>query len=299
MLIFPQLQNTEKDNVVISFSAGRSSAFMCQMMLSDPYWSKKNLLFIFANTSKEREETLMFCHRCDERIISNGLVWVEAKVNPEDGEGTKHTLTNFHMAKRNGEVFEAVIKKYGIPNSQFPHCTRELKDRPINSFAKQHFNGEPYVTALGMRFDEISRVKQSDKFIYPLAANGILVGDVRRFWNKQDFDLRLKDYEGNCDLCWKKSKRKILTLIRENPAIVDWWSDMEAKYSNADIHGNGVTANFNRKNETIPSLVEQSKGAFIPVTDPFWINNKNSEMDDEQSCACANSNEFGQEEMFG
>src|SRR5690349_17014058 len=105
----------KSDNVLVSFSGGRTSAYMCHLMLNDPYWSSKNLVFVFANTGKEREETLKFVDRCD-RFFGLNLVWVEAKVVHEHGVGTTYTVTNFKDAKRNGEPFEETIRKYGIPN---------------------------------------------------------------------------------------------------------------------------------------------------------------------------------------
>lgn len=41
------------------------------------------------------------------------------------------------------------------------------------------------------------------------------------------FDLGLRSYEGNCDLCFLKSRAKLEAIIRENPGIERWWSDQE------------------------------------------------------------------------
>lgn len=49
------------------------------------------------------------------------------------------------------------------------------------------------------------------------------------FWSKQPFDLQLKSYQGNCDLCFLKSNKKLIQLIRENPASADWWIEQETK----------------------------------------------------------------------
>ena len=85
---------------------------------------------------------------------------------------------------------------------------------------------------------------------------------VRRWWNKQSFDLELKDYEGNCDLCFKKSERKRLTLIKENPFISKWWLDMENE------HKTETTPRFDlRNNLSIYDLIEKSKKPFRTVID--------------------------------
>jgi hypothetical protein len=50
---------------------------------------------------------------------------------------------------------------------------------------------------------------------------------VRDFWAGQEFDLMLKDYQGNCDLCFLKSENKRKSILIENPNIAHWWSSME------------------------------------------------------------------------
>jgi hypothetical protein len=88
-------------------------------------------------------------------------------------------------------------------------------------------------------------------------------------------------------LCWKKSKRKLLTLLSERPSIADWWSEMEIKYANTAIRDRGPgNYNFHRDNASTLDVVALSKQPFIPVTDPFWKNNASCEMDDESPCAC-------------
>lgn len=51
--------------------------------------------------------------------------------------------------------------------------------------------------------------------------------DVEAFWRAQPFDLDLKSYEGNCDLCFLKSKAKLDAIIREQPGAADWWIAQE------------------------------------------------------------------------
>lgn len=43
------------------------------------------------------------------------------------------------------------------------------------------------------------------------------------------FDLKLKEHEGNCDLCFLKGKKKKQAIARETPEKFDWWIEQEKK----------------------------------------------------------------------
>lgn len=251
-----------KKKLLVSFSGGLTSAYMTKWCL-DNLSNQYEIVIVFANTGKEREETLQFVNECDKRWNFN-TVWVEAIVNPEKGKGTLFKVISFESASRKGEPFEEVIKKYGLPNVRFLHCTRELKTRVIHSYIKS-LGWKGYYTAIGIRKDEIDRINpnyKKERFIYPLVS---LIPstklDVNAFWLNQDFTLNLKSYEGNCDLCYKKSDRKLLTILKENQSLSEWWQDMEQKYSDCgEFH-------FYRQNRSILDLIELSKQPFIEAKD--------------------------------
>ncbi len=217
--------------LLVSFSGGETSAFMSQWL-----WRHKraeyDMAFVFANTGQENEETLDFVQQCSE-VFGFKVVWVEAVVDPESGKGTRHRIVDHATASRNGEPFEAVIAKYGIPNTATPHCTRELKERPITSYARSIW-GADYETAIGIRQDEFDRINEKHKtkrIIYPLIKDVPMTKQkVNFWWSQQPFRLRLKGYQGNCMVCWKKSKPKLLTIAKERPEAFDWVRRMEAKY---------------------------------------------------------------------
>ncbi len=257
---------------------------MAKHIREHPDYADCNMLFTFANTGKERPETLEFVHECEVRW-KLPIIWLEAKVNHTERKGSSFNLVNYEIASRNGEPFEDMIRKYGIPNQSFPHCTRELKMNPIHAYAKQHFKGEAYLTAIGIRVDEARRIRIASNLCYPLVEWGVNVAQVRSWWQEQSFDLQLRDYEGNCDLCWKKSRRKILTLIAERPKDARWWAQMEEWYSKKTLvsRAHSKTANkpqfFGRKATPMDELIALAKaGGFESVTDPF--------MDESQPCAC-------------
>ena len=86
--------------------------------------------------------------------------------------------------------------------------------------------------------------------------------DVFRFWSAQPFDLNLKTYEGNCDLCIKKSEKKVLTILAENPGIEEWWEAEEK----------ATASTFNMV--PIPALVNASRKKFRKAIDARILKEK-------------------------
>lgn len=218
--------------LLISFSGGKTSGLMTAML--HDYQASRAKAIVFANTGREKEETLEFVNECDKRWNLN-VVWVEAVIN-EYGVGTTHKIVNYETACRDGSVFEQMIQKFGIPNIAFPHCTRELKLRPIESYVKRELGWKEFDRAIGIRIDERHRIQLKDGFTYPLAENFIDKRVVNEWWENQPFVLHLDEFEGNCKLCFKKSDKKIIKQINKNPEYADWNVEMERKYADL-IHG--------------------------------------------------------------
>ena len=120
-----------------------------------------------------------------------------------------------------------MIAKLGIVNTANPFCTRDLKATPMQHYLKTKGYKE-WHTAIGIRADEIDRMGQ---YYYPLVPLGITKKHINYFWENMPFRLELKGYQGNCKWCFKKSIRKHLTIINENPEFYDFPKRMEEKYS--------------------------------------------------------------------
>jgi len=229
------------------------------------YWLKENaprhynLKFIFANTGEEREETLRFVNQCDMQW-KLGVVWLEAKVLGAR-KGTSYTVTDYAGASRNGEPFEAVIQKYGIPNAAYPHCTRELKLAPITSYMSDNGLKDAW-TAIGIRVDEIDRMRgdaAQARLIYPFIQwTTVRKQEVKEFWESQPFELGLKEHEGNCKWCWKKSDRKLYTLALDNPDIFDFPKRMENEYGLAGANVDGTHRRFFRHHRSAADILAEA-----------------------------------------
>lgn len=214
---------------VISFSGGRTSAYMLWRVLEANDGLPDDGVVCFANTGKEQEETLEFVRDC-EANWNIPIVWLEYKSDKE-----KFKLVNFETASRNGEPFEDLInKKNYLPNVVARFCTQELKVLTIDRYMKSIGISE-YLTMVGIRKDEERRAaKLSANKYSPLVSANVCQNEVQSFWKSHKFDLNLRfangvTHLGNCDLCFLKGGNQIASLVQDNPDRAIWWGRMEEK----------------------------------------------------------------------
>lgn len=270
-----------KDRISISFSGGKTSAYMTKMLLDyfREFEPQREVIVTFANTGQEHEKTLEFVMNCD-LAFNFGVIWLEAVVNPERGKGIRHKIVDFDSAAREGEPFEAYIAKHGIPNQMYNQCTSRLKTEVMDSFRKSIKWGKDHSVAIGIRADEIDRVSltamQKHNAFYPCVDAGVTKADVRDWWADQHFNLDIPEHLGNCRFCWKKSKRKLLTIAREHPEFFDFPLRMELQYALAGgIRKDGEERKprvFFRGNQSAQDILrEAAEGNFEPFVDDKFI----------------------------
>lgn len=218
----------------ISFSGGRTSGYMLRHIV-DAYGGvlPSDVIPVFANTGKEREETLRFVHNFT-AVLGIPVNWVEWREGKPGFE-----VVGYNSAARSGEPFSALIKKKGMPpNWQARFCTEFLKVRAMTAFmASLGFPAGTYREVIGLRDDEGSRLmrmferndRDGRQCVAPLAKAGVRRADIHEFWRRQPFDLGLSAGEGNCDLCFLKGRGLRKELIRRRPRSVQWWVDEEQK----------------------------------------------------------------------
>lgn len=264
-----------KKRLAVSFSSGETSAFMAHWIKQNLFDQYDEIIYIMANTGDENEESLVFADKCDKHFGLD-LIWVEAVTNMQRGEGVEAKKVTFETAARNGEPFEGMIKKYGIPNPSTPHCSRELKERTIKAYLRS-IGWKGYYTAIGYRADEIDRINkhwEKKKHIYPLIQyHEMTKPDVNRFWVNMPFRLRLKGYEDNCKVCWKKSLRKLLTIAKHTPERFDLFRKLEKQYEKyipeSRKHNKKIVTpiRFYRGQLSVDDIIEMSKETFEEAPD--------------------------------
>ena len=120
----------------VSLSGGQTSAYMAKAIW-DGYKDECEIVFTFANTGQEKKECFDFIQACSD-AFGFPVVWLEADVYHGRRKSTGFTEVTSETANDTGEPFEEVIKKYGLPNMAYPHCTRELKINPMKALSLIH-----------------------------------------------------------------------------------------------------------------------------------------------------------------
>lgn len=265
---------------LVSFSGGRTSGLMLRRILDAGIDSDVHVCF--ANTGKEREETLEFVRECGEHWGVD-IVWLERPLEP-NGDG--FSRVTFDTASRDGAPFrKLIIDRKFLPNPVTRFCTTELKIRVMKKWMLAH-NYEHWTNAVGLRADEPGRVasmrnkegRERWTVAMPLAEAGIRLADVDAFWKAQDFTLRLHSWEGNCDLCYLKGRKKKERILRDHPEFAPWWIDAEHLVVNG-----GRVVTFRSSGPNYTQLAELAARPMLPFTDEEL---DGQDLDDLGDCLC-------------
>ena len=272
-----------KGPALISFSGGRTSAFMLKQIIDAHGGTLPDDIYVtFANTGKEMPETLDFVQACSEHWGVK-VHWLELEMADERPVYRTKEVT-YETASRDGEPFEALIgRRSYLPNPVARFCTAELKIRRMKDFMWKMKGYKHWDNVLGLRYDEPRRVSSSRNAsdrerwgnLMPMYDAKHTVKDVLEFWQKANFDLTLPSIDGqtlagNCDLCFLKGRKTLTKIIKQRPDLTTWWIAQENRIG----EGTGATFRSDR-----PPYVELLKEAENPVMDDMFE-------DDTMSCFC-------------
>jgi hypothetical protein len=260
-----------KPKLLISFSGGKTSAYMMYWLLNE--WKDRHLydiIIVFANTGKENSETLVFVHKCS-WIWNIPIIWVEAKHKDENGIpfskkgwSVSHKVVDYFNCSRNGEPFEEMISILGIPSTNAPFCSKQLKKSAIESYLKS-IGWKNYYKAIGLRCDEKSRMDAKyieNKILYPFI--NLIRKDkkmVNDWWANNEFNLNIDIDLGNCDNCWKKDLPRLCRNAKNYPDTFNWWQNMVNLYGQMNPRNTKLKPPFNfyRGNLSVGDIFKLSK----------------------------------------
>ena len=289
---------------LISFSGGRTSGYMLYKILESYDGVLPDDVHVtFANTGKEMPETLDFINDCAVHWNVN-VRWLELDIHDERPIYRTKEVT-YETASRNGEPFEAIIKKREVlPAAMRRMCTQEMKVNVMNRFMRQQGYKE-WANVVGLRYDEPSRVARQRKqneigknkwtSLVPLYDNKVMVEDVARFWESNDFDLNLPNHNGktlagNCDLCFLKGTKTLIKIIQEKPELADWWIKQEDEIKKRPAYRTLSKKNKGTVNEGKENMLNRfrDKETYKDLVEMAKLDAKQVELfdDDARSCFC-------------
>ncbi|CAJ4501438.1 Uncharacterised protein [Burkholderia pseudomallei] len=225
----------------LCFSGGRTSGYMLRKILDAHNGVlPPDVHTVFQNTGKEREQTLVFIHEVEQRW-NVPVTWLEWDGFDGVRSKARFKVVTFDTASRNGEPFARLIDDVGIlPNPLARICTANLKVKTSAAYMRS-LGYDEWDSVMGIRADEprrVARMKAPGRDmrggvpVLPLAQANVAKRDVLAFWKAQPFDLQLDPQGdlGNCDLCFLKSRAKLVNAIQSEPRIVQWWIEQEKKH---------------------------------------------------------------------
>lgn len=221
---------------VLNISGGRSSAYMLRKTLDAHGGTLPGRTeAIFANTGKERAETLDFVAALTEQW-GVPITWLELAFVPTGKPKTRAVVVDRATASLAGEPFDAMLASVSfMPSVTQRICTSELKVLTIDRYLwnTRKLTKRQTRKVIGFRHDEPARwrpaVYQECEIAYPMVEARVAAEDVAEFWRRQPFDLGITSELGNCDLCYLKGRANLLATIRAEPWRADWWIEAERR----------------------------------------------------------------------
>ena len=269
---------------MVTVSGGRSSAMTARHIQTSEKYKDYNKLYIFANTGQERKETIDFLKNIV-KYWDIELNIVEGVYSDVLGVGVGYKLVDFDNMSMNSEPFEGVIMHKnkgvydGLPNSEAPYCSENMKTTPCKKFADEIFGTNNYIKTIGFRKEDmpkritLAEAKIDTTRIFPLLTDfDVIIGnlELNKWWDNQPFKLEIHGKYGNCELCWKKSDNHLVDNLRFGTRSVEWWQKMEKQYGNTAFRGR----------KSIDDLVKMSK---LPFTHEFNF----PEQEEDDNCVCS------------
>lgn len=253
----------------LGFSGGRTSGkLLYEILNAHDGQLPKDVIVTFANTGKERPETLAFVDKCQTRWGVK-IYWLEYRpTRPFYAE------VNFATADRTGKPFEMMVdKERHMPNPTQRLCTKNLKIKTRARFTKA-FGLRNWTAIIGIRADEqrrIAKIRASEgkaqgyscaDVAMPLVEAGITKPDVLAWWKEQPFNLAIDD--SNCDLCYLLPSARRVERMRQWPGSEKWWIEMERRRVGKEV--NGVPFRANGANyEALAAYAHNQQRLHLPI----------------------------------
>lgn len=225
-------------NHVVSFSGGRTSAYLVHLM-EKRRKAGENIHYVFMDTGAEHPATYQFIRDVVNHWGIN-LTCLRVDVNPVLGKGNGYKVIGIDDIGPDLQPWIDITEKYGTPYFGGAFCTRTMKIEVCNHYCRDNF--DEHVSWLGMRIDEPARIWGDTIFrmMRRMGFDDYMMGGLYREMTSicsldemvsmleprflLDTELAKKIAGRVLDI--RKSKQHFMAEITEfeKPDILDWWS---------------------------------------------------------------------------
>lgn len=264
---------------VVSFSGGRTSAYLCALMIEE--FGRENVDFIFMDTGAEHPKTYEFIREVDNEFGLN-LVCLRGDFNQPLGSGVDYKVVSIDGVKPDLKPFSQMMNKYGVPYVGGMFCTDRMKLTPFKKYCNDIYGKGNYETWLGIRADEPRRLGEKKGIRYLAEISDFEKQDVLDFWQDMGFDLGIPEQLGNCVFCPKKSNLKLAAAQRDEPEFYVNWLDMLYSDSVRVDNKTGRWSKMYRGNQSLEQLIATFDGS---TGEEIKARMRGAKMQDTGSCS--------------
>lgn len=205
---------------VISFSGGRTSAFMTLEVLN----IHPSAEVIFMDTGAEHPNTYEFIRNFAKHFDVN-ITCLRVIPNAEMRKASTYEKLSVEQIGPDLEPWRRMLRKYGHPYVGGAFCTDRMKTVPFTKYCDEKYGKGNYERWLGIREDEPNRLgNRGPGFHYLADISDFDKQDVIDWWSVQEFDLGIQEHLGNCVFCIKKSLQKVALATKDEPELAaEFW----------------------------------------------------------------------------
>lgn len=212
---------------VISFSGGRTSAYMVYVMEKMRVKGEiSDVHYVFMDTGAEHPKTYEFIRNCVDHFGIH-LRCIRTQISMDFGTGPTYREVSLDECKHDLQPWIEMTQKYGTPYTHGAFCTDRMKTAPYKKFCDDNFGSKNYITWLGIRSDETRRINLArERYRYLAEISPMTKSGINGWWSEMPFDLGIEDYLGNCVFCLKKGDNKIAAAMRAEPEMAQEFNEM-------------------------------------------------------------------------
>ncbi len=269
-------------NKVVSFSGGRTSAYLCKVMIDK--FGRDNVDFIFMDTGAEHPKTYEFIRKVNKHFDLN-LTCLRGDFNQPLGKGHSYKIVSINDICADLKPYKNMVDKYGTPTVASGWCTSRMKEETHDKYCNDKYGKGNYQTWIGIRADEPRRlggIGKKETLKYMAEITDAEKQDILNYWSKMPFDLGIDEWLGNCVFCFKKSNLKLAAAQRDEPELYMQWLDMVEAAPDRNKKDGRNSMHMYRKQKTLPELIATFDGS---TGQEIKARIRGSKMIDTNSCS--------------